>query len=91
MLHRACPLLTIVLAAGLVLTRRRLNEAEAELERIRAGGSAPTASVAQSAPAQPAATGDEGAATSGGKDGEATTAASDLSAEWEQAVPPMDS
>lgn len=35
MWRRACPVITALLAGGLVLARRRLNDAKAELERQR--------------------------------------------------------
>jgi hypothetical protein len=37
MRRRACSLLVVVLAMGLVVARRRLSEVEAELERMRPG------------------------------------------------------
>ncbi len=91
MWRRACALLIGVLIFGLVLTRRRLRDAEAELDRLRAqtsgAGKGPTAAVS----AEPPAT-DKGAApASGGETAEGATVASDMSSEWEQAVPPMDS
>jgi hypothetical protein len=90
MWRRSCPLLTLVLAVGVVFMRRRLREAEAELERARTEAGARRARVAEPAPAERAAAGDRVATTGGGEQAEAATT-SELSAEWEQAVPPMDS
>ncbi len=88
---RACPLLIGVLVVGLVLTRRRrLGEAEAELDRVRAQASAASKRATAVASAQPQATG-RGATATGGETDEDATGASDISSEWEQAVPPMDS
>jgi hypothetical protein len=85
---RRCSLAVIVLALGLVATRRRLAEVQAELERLsaearKAGGAEPV--IARSEPR-----GSE-AASSGKETPETTAAVPDLAAEWEQAVPPMDS
>jgi hypothetical protein len=88
MWNRACALLTAVLAVGLVATRRRLRDAQAELERMRA----------EAADARTPAAGPELAAGSVGSQGaesgqpaEVDAGASDMASEWEQAVPPMDS
>jgi hypothetical protein len=91
MWRRACPLLASVLAAGLVLTRWRLNEAHAELERLRAEASAAGTSPKEAVSAEAQTTGGGVEATGGTKTAEAGTVSSDLSSEWEQAVPPMDS
>jgi hypothetical protein len=90
MYRRACPVLLVALAIGLVITRHRLSDAQAELrllrltlrthERARSeavmapGAAVPTSRVQPVAPAE----------------GPAVPPASDFS-EWEQAVPPMDS
>jgi hypothetical protein len=87
---RACALLIGVLGVGLVLTRRRLDEAEAELDRVRAQASAASKGATAVASVEPQATGG-GAAATGGEPAEGATGASDISSEWEQAVPPMDS
>ena len=91
MWQRACPLLTAGLAVGLVLATRRLSDAKAELERLRT-----EAATARPAGAQPAATAP--AASHGGahepqseRPAEVASDAPDISSEWEQAVPPMDS
>jgi len=91
MWRRAWPLLTGVLAVGLVLTRRRLSEAQAELDRVRAKAAATRESAAEHGPAETAATVGEPGATGGKATAESVTVESDLSSEWEQAVPPMDS
>jgi hypothetical protein len=91
MWRRVCPLLVIVLAAGLVLTRWRLNEAQGELERLRAEASAAGESARESVSVEAQATGGAAEATGDAKTAEAATVSSDLSSEWEQAVPPMDS
>jgi len=88
--RRACPLLLGALAVGLVLTRHRLSDAQAELRLLRltlrsherarseaamtAGAAVPTSRVQPVAPAE----------------GPVVAPASDFS-EWEQAIPPMDS
>ena len=91
MWRKACPFLVIVLAAGLVLTRWRLNEAQAELERLRAEASAAGKSVREAVSAEAPATGGAAEATGDANTAEAAAVSSDLSSEWEQAVPPMDS
>ena len=91
MWRRACPLLTVALAAGLVITRRRLSEAQAELDHLRAVARTPTASATEPVAAKPETTGDGPAATGAVQASEVTAGASELSSEWEQAVPPMDS
>ena len=82
MWRKLCPLVTIALAAGLVLTRRRLSETEAELERLRATASSARGVQREFVAGQPEAPGD-------GRKG--ADAPSDLAYEWEQAVPPTDS
>ncbi len=89
MWHRTCPLLIGVLSAGLVLTRRRLRDAEVELERLRA--EPVRAPSAESRLSEPTA-GSDGAVRSDGRQAaKVGPDGSDLSSEWEQAVPPMDS
>ena len=82
MWRKTCPLVTVALAAGLVLTRRRLSETEAELERLRATTSTSRGVRREFVAGQPEAPGD------GRKTADAP---SDLAYEWEQAVPPKDS
>jgi hypothetical protein len=91
MWRRAWFLLAGVLAVGLVLTRRRLSEAQAELDRVRAEVVATQERAAQPGLAEAAATVGETAMTGGKATAETAAAGSDLSSEWEQAVPPMDS
>ena len=84
---KACPVLMIALALGLVLTRRRLNAAEAELRLLRlvspaAGTAGPPTSTTTAALA---------VMTSGLQAGVSGTALPEDFSEWEQAVPPMDS
>jgi hypothetical protein len=84
---KACPVLMIALAVGFVLTRRRLNAAEAELRLLRrvspaAGTLGPPPSTTAAPPA--GMTSGVQAATSG------MALPEDFSA-WEGAVPPMDS
>ena len=65
MWRRACPLLTVALAAGLVITRRRLSEAQAELDHLRALAKTPVAGAAAKPVApKPESMGD-GSATTG--------------------------
>ncbi len=80
-----------VLVVGLVLTRRRLGEAEAELDRVRAQASAAGGGASEAASAEPQATRVGVTAETGEESAEDATGASDISSEWEQAVPPMDS
>jgi len=75
------PILIVALGAGLVVTSRRLRQLDAELERLRAELAA---SERPPAAAKPPA-GEEVAPADG------NAQPSDYSAEWEQAVPPMDS
>ena len=91
MWRRACAPLIGALATGLVLTRRRLSEAEAELERMRAAASAAGQGGTEPVEIGAATTGGAAAAAAGGEAPEVVTVVSDLSSEWEQAVPPMDS
>ena len=76
MWRRACPLMIGALVVALVLMRRRRSEADAELDHAGAAGAGATAAFSP----EPRCTGDG-----------ASTGASDMSAEWEQAVAPMDS
>jgi hypothetical protein len=89
--RRACPLLIGALGVGLVLTRRRLSEAEAEFERVRAAASAAGKGAAEPVDIEAGTAGSAVAAAANGKASGAAVVASDLSSEWEQAVPPMDS
>jgi hypothetical protein len=91
MWRRACPLLIGALSAALVLTRRRLSEAEAELERVRAAASAAGKGAAEPVDIEAGTAGSAVSAAAGRGASEAATGASDISSEWEQAVPPMDS
>jgi hypothetical protein len=91
MWRRACPLLVIVMAAGLVLTKWRLNQAQAELERLRAEASAAGTSPKEAVSAEAPVTSAAAEATGDPNTAEAATVSSGLSSEWEQAVPPMDS
>jgi len=90
MWRRARPLTTAVLAAGLVLMRRRLRKAQAELERLRAELKTAATAATEPVPGRPETAGD-GAVTRVGEQTEVAAAVGDLSSEWEQAVPPMDS
>ena len=78
------------LAVGLVLTRRRLSRVQAELERARAEAGFHGGGGAEGRPAQTDTTVTQPAATSAERAPETGTT-SDLSSEWEQAVPPKDS
>ena len=85
MWRKACPLMIGVLVAALVRMRRRLVEAEAELQRMQANvGSVASASIG--------ASGSEARAAVFGSAGDPdATALQGLASEWEAAVPPMDS
>jgi len=87
----AWPVLTIILAVALVVTRRRLSDAEAEVQRVRAEAAAARAAAAETVFAETAETAGGVGAKSGGNRAEAESIGSELSSEWEQAVPPMDS
>ena len=92
MWRRACPLLTVALAAGLMITRRRLSEAQAELDHLRALAKTPVAGAAAKPVApKPESTGDGSATTGAVQTSEVAGGAAELAFEWEQAVPPMDS
>ena len=89
MWRRACPWLTGVLAGALILVGRRLKQVQAELDQIR-----DEVAAARTAGPEPrsteAGTAADGAATAGHEKAP-ELAGEDMSAEWEQAVPPMDS
>jgi hypothetical protein len=88
---KACPLLTAVLGAGLVLTRRRLSDARAELERMRAEVGASGMSASGPLPPEPAG-GSHGVPEPASRPpSETGSGAPDIAWEWEQAVAPMDS
>ena len=92
MWRRACPLVMGVLAAGLVITRRRLSEAQAELDHLRAVARTPApGAVAEPVAAKPETAGDGAAKTGAVQASEVAASTAELSSEWEQAVPPMDS
>jgi hypothetical protein len=84
------PLLLGALGAGLILTRRRLSEAEAELECTRAAASAAGKGATEPVDIEAGTTGGALAAAANGEAPEAAAVASDLSSQWEQAVPPID-
>jgi hypothetical protein len=90
MWSRACPLLIGTLAAGLILTRRHLRRVQAELDRTRAEAGARRGADAEASRPQTETTHPQTAAPNGQPAPESTTGSA-LSAEWEQAVPPMDS
>ncbi len=90
MWSRACPLLIGTLAAGLILTRRHLSRTRAELDRARAEAGARRVADPQARRPQAEATHPQTAAPNGQPAPESTTGSA-LAAEWEQAVPPMDS
>ncbi len=91
MWRRAFLLPLFVLAVALVLMKRRLREAEAELKRVRAERSATSTNVTRPVGGEPGTTSDPAAGTRGGEVAEVATGGPDLASEWEQAVPPMDS
>jgi hypothetical protein len=90
MWRKASPWLTGVLAAALILTGWRLKDAQSELQRMRdqvGTGLDLSRDPGSIAPAAAADRASDGLGASPDTAGEA----SDMSAEWEQAVPPMDS
>jgi hypothetical protein len=90
MWSRACPLLIGTLAGGLILTRRHLSRVQAQLDRARAEAGARRVADPQARRPQTEATHPQTAAPNGQPAAESTIGSA-LSAEWEQAVPPMDS
>jgi hypothetical protein len=91
MWRKACPWSTGVLAVAVILVAWRLKTVETELDRVRdelAG--AQTAGPAPGSTEAPAAA--DGASAAGPREAPVVVGeASDMSTEWEQAVPPMDS
>ncbi len=87
---RAWALFMGVLAAWLILTRRRLSRVQAELDHARAESGARSGRDAEGGPARAETVHAQTAAPSAERAPETTTG-SDLASEWEQAVPPMDS
>jgi hypothetical protein len=90
MYRRACPVLLGALVVGLVLTRRRLRDAEAELRLLRLTLGTHERARSEAAMTPGAAVSTSPARTVAPAEGPAVPPASDFS-EWEQAVPPMDS
>lgn len=87
MARKICSLVAVALAGGFVLTLLRLRTANDEIERLRAqlrlrGDGGAVADVRS---------GHEASAQTPGESVTGIQPASDLSSEWEQAVPPMDS
>jgi hypothetical protein len=91
MWRRACPLVTGVLVAGLIITRRRLSAAQTELDHLRAVARNAAVSAPEPLAAKPETTSDRAPATGAVQARDAAAGAAELSSEWEQAVPPMDS
>jgi hypothetical protein len=91
MYRKACPIALCALTVALVVSRRRLNEAQAELRLLyvaaRAHGDHPYGRIAQNAELTPR----EEETKSRAQAGVCAPRAGDDFAEWEQAVPPMDS
>jgi len=89
--RKAYPWLTGVLAVALTIAAWRLKAVQTELDRIR--GQVATGQTAGTAagPVQPAAEADRAVPPGPGEPPEIVSEPSDLSSEWEQAVPPMDS
>jgi hypothetical protein len=91
MWRKACPPLTGVLAVALILVAWRLKTVETELDRVRdelAGTW--TAGPARGSTETPAAS-DAASAAGPGESPDVAGDSPDISTEWEQAVPPMDS
>jgi|GEM_PF-2367815 len=91
MWRSACPLLTGIIAIGLVLTKRRLNEAKAELDRVRAQAAATGGRADQAGAGEVAGPVGQNAMSADREMAGTAADGPDLSSEWEQAVPPMDS
>jgi len=89
MWRKACPWLTGVLAVALITATWRLRDAQTELDRIqRLVAIGQAARAAPVSAALPPAT---ERAVPAGQPSDFAGELSDISAEWEQAVPPMDS
>ncbi len=87
MWRKAGPWLTGVLAVALIIKAWRLRDAQTELDRIErllAVGAAPRR-------VEPRPATDRAVPAGAGQSRDITGETSDISAEWEQAVPPMDS
>ncbi len=91
MWRKACPWLTGALAVALILTARRLKNVETELDRIRDQVAIGRSADPGPGSAEPAAPTDRASAAGPGESPDVAGQPSDMSAEWEQAVPPMDS
>jgi len=89
--RKACPWFTGVLAVAVTLTAWRLKEVQVELERMRDQVAAGRTVSPEPGSAEPAAAADRASAARAEETPAVAGAASDMSAEWEQAVPPMDS
>jgi len=91
MWRKACPLLTVVLAVALVAAAWRLRDAQTELDQIerlvalREAADAAARSVKPPSATEPAVPAEPELSR------DVADESSDMSAEWEQAVPPMDS
>jgi hypothetical protein len=91
MYGKACPIALCALAVALVVSRRRFNEAQAELRLLRvaarAHGDRPSDRFAQNAELTPR----EEETKCRGQAGVSAPRPGEDFSEWEQAVPPMDS
>ena len=91
MWRKACPWLTGVLAVALILATGRLKSVQAELERMRDQVATGQTVSPEPGPTEPGAPADQASAAGPGESPDVAREASDMSSEWEQAVPPMDS
>ena len=91
MWRKASSWLTGVLAVALILAAWRLKVVEAELERMEDEVATGRTHGSEPGSAEPGAVADGASAASLEQAADGAGEASDISSEWEQAVPPMDS
>lgn len=90
MRRKACPWLTGVLVVALITTAWRLRDANTELDQIERLVAVGQAGRAAPVPIEPEAA-DRTVPAAPGQSSDVDGEPSDMSSEWEQAVPPMDS
>ena len=88
--RKACPWLTGALVVALITTARRLRDAHRELDQIHRLIAARQAAGTVSVPVEPAPA-NRSVPAGPGRSSDGDGEYSDMSAEWEQAVPPTDS
>jgi hypothetical protein len=88
---KTSPWLTGVLAVALILAAWRLKVVEAELERMEDEVATGRTQSADPGSTEPGAVADGASAATPEQPADGAGEASDISWEWEQAIPPMDS